>query len=324
MKSVEAPAEETPIRVGISSCLLGQKVRYDGGHKRDAFLTDVFGPFVEWVPVCPEVEFGMGIPRESIRLVRDGEDVRLVGERSRTDYTATMRPWVRKRARELEKFDLCGYVLKKDSPSCGMERVRVYDANGVPSKTGRGLFADALISHFEALPVEEEGRLNDARLRENFVERVFAYHRLRALFSGRWTLGKLVAFHTAHKLQLLAHSPAGYRELGRLVAEGKKLPRPALRARYEAGFMQALSKRATPRRHVNVLHHIMGHFRGRLDDEARAELRRLIDDYRAGLIPLVVPITLLAHYVRRLGVSYLLGQVYLEPHPKELMLRNHV
>jgi uncharacterized protein YbbK (DUF523 family) len=222
MKSVEAPAEETPIRVGISSCLLGQKVRYDGGHKRDAFLTDVFGPFVEWVPVCPEVEFGMGIPRESIRLVRDGEDVRLVGERSRTDYTATMRPWVRKRARELEKFDLCGYVLKKDSPSCGMERVRVYDANGVPSKTGRGLFADALISHFEALPVEEEGRLNDARLRENFVERVFAYHRLRALFSGRWTLGKLVAFHTAHKLQLLAHSPAGYRELGRLVASARR------------------------------------------------------------------------------------------------------
>ncbi len=317
-------AQDPTIRLGISSCLVGEKVRYDGGHRRDAFLTDVFGPFVEWVPVCPEVEFGMGIPREPIRLVRRGPAVHLVGERSGTDYTRTMASWVRRRVRQLESFDLCGYVLKKDSPSCGMERVRVYDPNGVPSKTGRGLFADALISRFEGLPVEEEGRLNDARLRENFVERVFAYHRLHALFSGRWTLGRLVAFHTAHRLQLLAHSPADYRELGRLVAEAKKLPRPTLRTTYEAGFMQALSKRATPRRHVNVLHHILSHFRGRLDHEARAELLQLIDDYREGLIPLVVPITLLGHYVRKLGIAHLMGQLYLEPHPKELMLRNHV
>jgi uncharacterized protein YbgA (DUF1722 family) len=205
-----------------------------------------------------------------------------------------------------------------------MERVRIYSPVGMPSKTGRGLFADVLISHFEALPVEEEGRLNDARLRENFVERVFAYHRLRSFFAERWTLGTLVAFHTAHKLQLLAHSPAEYRKLGRLVADSKEVPRSTLRATYVAGFMLALSKRATPRKHVNVLHHILGHFRGRLDDEARAELRSLIDDYREGLIPLVVPITLLGHYVRKLSISYLSGQLYLEPHPKELMLRNHV
>jgi uncharacterized protein YbgA (DUF1722 family)/uncharacterized protein YbbK (DUF523 family) len=310
--------------VGISSCLLGQKVRYDGGHKRDSFLTDVFGPFVEWVPICPEVEFGMGIPREPIRLVWRGEDVRLVAERSGTDYTRPMRAWARKCVRQLEELELCGYVLKQDSPSCGMERVRVYSPESMPSKTGRGVFAGALISHFESLPVEEEGRLNDARLRENFVERVFAYHRLRSFFAERWTLGTLVAFHTAHKLQLLAHSPVDYRELGRLVADSKGVPRSTLRATYEAGFMRALSKRATPRRHVNVLHHILGHFRGRLDDEARAELRSLIDDYREGLIPLVVPITLLGHYVRKLSVSYLSGQCYLEPHPKELMLRNHV
>jgi uncharacterized protein YbgA (DUF1722 family)/uncharacterized protein YbbK (DUF523 family) len=304
--------------------LLGQKVRYDGGHKRDRFLTDVFGPFVQWVPVCPELEFGLGVPREPIRLVRRGEEVHLVGERSGSDHTRAMHAWAEKRVRQLEKFELCGYVLKKDSPSCGMERVRLYDENKVPSKTGRGLFAEVLISHFESLPVEEEGRLNDPRLRENFVERVFAYHRLRHLFSGRWTLGNLVAFHTAHKLQLLAHSPAEYRELGRLVAEAKTLARSTLRETYEAGFMRGLSKRATPRKHCNVLQHIMGHFRGRLDDGPRAELLRVIEEYREGLIPLVVPITLLGHYVRRLQVSYLLGQVYLEPHPKELMLRNHV
>jgi uncharacterized protein YbgA (DUF1722 family) len=205
-----------------------------------------------------------------------------------------------------------------------MERVRVYSAEGMPSKTGQGVFAEALISHLEALPVEEEGRLNDARLRENFVERVFAYHRLRSLFAARWTLGHLVAFHTAHKLQLLAHAPANYRELGRLVAESKSVSRDALRASYEAGFMQALARRATPKRHVNVLHHILGHFRGRLEDQARAEIRRLVDEYREGLIPLIVPITLLGHYVRRLDIPYLRGQLYLEPHPKELMLRNHV
>jgi uncharacterized protein YbgA (DUF1722 family)/uncharacterized protein YbbK (DUF523 family) len=298
--------------------------RYDGGHKHDRFLTDILGRFVEWVPVCPEVELGMGIPREAIRLVRAGDDIRLIGERSQTDHTHAMRTWARKRVRQLEELELCGYVLKKDSPSCGMERVRVYDPNRMPAKTGRGIFAEALISHLECLPVEEEGRLNDARLRENFVERVFAYRRLRSLFAQRWTLGQLVAFHTAHKLQLMAHSPAHYRELGRLVAEGKSFPRAELRERYEQTFMKALSKLATPRRHVNVLQHVLGHFRERLESDARAELLSLIQEYRAGLLPLIVPITLIHHHVRRLDVPYLTGQVYLQPHPKELMLRNHV
>ena len=310
------------IRIGVSSCLLGQKVRYDGGHKRDAFLVDTFGRHVEWVPVCPEVEMGMGIPREAIRLVAKGDAVRLVGTRSATDHTEAMRRFARVRLDELAALDLCGYVLKKDSPSCGLMRVKVWSGEGMPAKAGRGLFADALVRRFPRLPVEEEGRLCDPRLRENFVERVFAYARLKQLFTGRWTTGRLVAFHAAHKLLLLAHAPEAYKELGRLVARAASMPRQEVREAYEAGFMEALAVVATRGRHVNVLQHMAGYLHDGLDQASRDELQQTIADYRAGLLPLVVPITLMRHHVRRLGITYLEGQVYLQPHPKELMLRN--
>jgi uncharacterized protein YbgA (DUF1722 family) len=216
-------------------------------------------------------------------------------------------------------------VLKKDSPSCGMERVKVYPpGGGMPAKSGRGLFAQALLDAYPLLPVEEEGRLNDPLLRETFVERVFAYRRLRSLFGGRWTVGALVGFHAAHKLQLLAHSPAAYRALGRLVAGAKHVERGDLRARYEQGFMRGLAVPATPARHVNVLQHVLGYFKRDLDGASRHELLSLIDDYRRGIVPLVVPLTLVRHHVRRFDVAYLIGQTYLDPHPKELMLRNHV
>jgi len=314
-----------PLRIGISTCLLGENVRFDGGHKRDRFLTDVLGPFVEWVPVCPEVEAGLGVPREAVRLVDPGGDggVRLVGVRSGDDHTAAMKRLARERLRALASLDLCGYVLKRASPSCGMERVRVYSSGGMPRRDGRGLFASALLERMPLLPVEEEGRLNDPPLRENWIERIFAYRRLRNLLSGRLSRRALVEFHTAHKLQLLAHSPKGYRELGRLVARARELPAAELRAHYERGFMEALSQRATPGRNRNVLEHMLGYFRDRLDAPARAEMARLVADYHAGLVPLVVPLTLVGHYVRRLDVAYLRGQTYLEPHPKELMLRNH-
>ncbi|MBP1688446.1 MAG: YbgA [Deltaproteobacteria bacterium] len=326
--STDAPVVREPaadrIRIGVSSCLLGQEVRYNGGHKRDAFLVETFGRYVDWLPVCPEVELGMGTPREPVRLVRDGEAVRMVGTTSQVDHTTAMRSFARRRAAELAADGLCGYVLKKDSPSCGMERVRVYGAGGMPARSGRGFFAEALMQRYPTLPVEEEGRLCDPRLRENFVERVFAYRRLRGLFDGRWKLGDMVAFHTAHKLQLLAHSTPAYQELGRLVAGAKALTRGELRERYEAVFMAALQVLATPRRHVNVLQHMIGYFRQQLDDASRRELLALVEDYRSGLVPLIVPITLIRHYVRRFAVAYLDGQTYLDPHPKELMLRNHV
>jgi uncharacterized protein YbgA (DUF1722 family)/uncharacterized protein YbbK (DUF523 family) len=315
---------EPPIRVGISACLLGEKVRYDGGHKRDAYLVETFGRYVEWVPVCPEVEMGLGTPRDTLRLVRIAGDVRLVMPKTGADHTATMRAYARRRVAELAEEDLGGFILKKDSPSCGMERVRVFDARSVPAKSGRGLFAEALLARFPQLPVEEEGRLSDPCRRENFVERVFAYRRLRTLFAGRWKLKELVAFHTAHKLLLMAHAPQTYESLGRLVAGAKTLPRGELRPQYEADFMAALHELATPKRHANVLLHILGYLRPHLDEESRRELLGLIEDYRRGLVPLIVPITLIRHYVRRFDVAYLRGQVYLEPHPKELMLRNPV
>jgi uncharacterized protein YbgA (DUF1722 family)/uncharacterized protein YbbK (DUF523 family) len=311
------------IRIGISSCLLGQRVRYDAGHKRDAYLVETFGRHVEWVPVCPELEMGLGVPRESIRLLSNEAGVRLVGVKSATDHTAAMASYARRRLDSLERLDLCGYILKKDSPSCGLMRVKVWNEKGVPTRSGQGLFAKALVHRFPSLPVEEEGRLTDPRLRENFVERVFAYSRLKELFSPRWTLGRLVSFHAAHKLLLLSHSPEAYGRLGRMVAAASSTDRQTLRHSYEIAFMQALSIAATRGRHVNVMQHMAGYLDD-LDAASRAEIKDTIEDYRRGLVPLVVPLTLIRHHVRRLNVPYLAGQVYLEPHPKELMLRNHV
>jgi uncharacterized protein YbgA (DUF1722 family)/uncharacterized protein YbbK (DUF523 family) len=321
---VDPEPDDRP-RLGISACLLGDQVRFDGGHKRDAFLTDILSPHVRWVRVCPEVEVGMGTPRETLRLERrDDGAIRMVTTRTGIDHTEAMAAWARKRFTELERENLSGYVLKKDSPSCGMERVKVFDASGVPQRTGRGIFAEALFGRFPNLPVEEEGRLSDPRLRENFIERVFAYQRLRRFFSGRWSVGSLVQFHTSHKMSLLSHSTAAYHELGRLVASAATMPRPALRSGYEERFMRTLGLIATPRRHANVLTHMAGHLKKLLDDPSRQELAATIDEYRRGLVPLVVPLTLLRHHVRRHNVSYLLGQTYLAPHPRELMLRNRV
>jgi uncharacterized protein YbgA (DUF1722 family)/uncharacterized protein YbbK (DUF523 family) len=317
-------------KIGISACLLGQEVRFDGGHKRDRFLTDVLGPHVEWVPICPEVEMGLGTPRETLRLVRVGGDaapLRMITTRTGIDHTDSMNRWARTRldALEREAPDLCGYVLKKDSPSCGMERVKTFGGErGSPERNGRGLFAAALIDRFPSLPVEEEGRLSDSRLRENFIERVFAYRRLQDVFAVRWTVGDLVSFHTAHKMSLLAHSTVRYNVLGRLVAAASKRPRREVRDEYQREFMATLSLMATPRRHANVLTHMLGHMKKALDADSKQELLQSIDDYREGLVPLIVPVTLVRHHVRKHGIEYLLNQVYLDPHPREMMLRNHV
>src|SRR3954467_1021286 len=312
------------IRIGISACLLGDEVRYDGGHKRDTFLIDTLGPHVEWVKVCPEVESGMGTPRESIRLIAENGNIRLRGVKTDTDHTASMTAYSETRVAALAEDDLCGYVLKKDSPSCGMTRVKIYGGRGPPPRAGVGLFAQALLARIPHLPVEEEGRLTDPHLRENFIERLFAFRRLRDLFDARWTVGDLVQFHTVHKLVLLAHSTAAYAQLGRLVAAARASDRAALQSRYTAGFMAALTAIATTKRHTNVLQHMAGYFKKTLDSPAKAELLETIEDYRLGLVPLIVPITLLRHHVRVHDVRYLAGQVYLAPHPKELMLRNHV
>jgi len=318
------PERHPPIRIGVSSCLLGEKVRFDGGHKHDRFLTQTLGSYFEWVSVCPELELGLGSPRETLRLVQLEEGIGLIQNKTERDISGDMMRFAVKRVRQLEAENLSGFVLKSDSPSCGMERVRVYGASGMPRRAGRGLFAAALLEHFPHLPVEEEGRLCDPKLRENWVERVFAYVRLQSLWAGRWTQGDLVRFHTAHKLTLLAHSPRAYQDLGRLVASGKASDRKQLRQTYQAGFMDALRVIATRGRNANVLQHMAGHFKNQLDGESRKELQEQITDYRKGIVPLVVPLTMIRHYVRVYGIAYLAGQAYLNPHPKELALRNHV
>jgi uncharacterized protein YbgA (DUF1722 family)/uncharacterized protein YbbK (DUF523 family) len=315
---------EGPLRLGISSCLLGNEVRFDGGHKRDRFVTDLLGRFVEWVPVCPEVEVGLGTPRPAMRLIEEEKNVRLVERKSGRDHTRSMERFSARRVRDLRGLELRGYVLKKGSPSCGMTRVKIYLDGGMPRMDGQGIYASALMGAYPNLPVEEEGRLNDAKLRENFIERVFAYDRLYRLFRSRWTAGEVVEFHTAHKLQLMAHSTEAYRALGRLVAAIKGSERAAFREEYESGFMKALATLATPGRAANMLQHAAGHLKKFLDPGCRAELAELIHSYRKGLVPLIVPITLIAHHARRHEIDYLNGQVFLEPHPKELMLRNHV
>lgn len=322
-KTTEDPASGE-IRIGISACLLGQEVRFDGGHKRDAYIDGTLSQFVRFVPVCPEVDIGLGTPRESLRLVRDGDRVRMIAPKSGTDHTTTMERYSSRKAKQLAGEDLCGYIFKKNSPSCGIHRVRLYDQNGVPSKTGRGLFADAMLARYPSLPAEEEGRLQDPRLRENFFERVFAYRRLKDLFRSRWRTGDLVRFHASEKLLLMAHDPRAHSGLGRLVASAKGRDRRELASEYETGFMEVLGKIATTRKHTNVLMHILGHFKKLLSSEDRREILALIEDFRRGHVPLVVPVTLARHHVRRHNVEYLMHQSYLDPHPKELMLRNHV
>jgi len=318
------PISPERVRLGVSACLLGERVRYDGGHKRDQFLADVLGPFVEWVPVCPEVEMGLTTPRDNLRLVGADAAARLVVQRTGEDLTGRMERYAREKVAELEGLELHGYVLKRASPSCGLFRVRVYHDNGIPSTGGRGLFAAALVRRLPLLPVEEEGRLMDASIRENFIERVFGAARWRAFRATAPRPRDMIAFHAAQKFALLAHSPAHYQALGRLVARAGRTLTDAALAEYAQLFMETLAVRVTRPRQVNVLQHLAGFFKNDLGADERAELGEVIGEYRKGLVPLIVPLTLVRHYVRRYAIGYLADQVYLNPHPKELMLRNHV
>jgi len=322
-RPVASPAWGERIPVGVSSCLLGQQVRYDGGHKHNDFLTGTLAQYFEFVPYCPELAIGLGVPRPPIRLVATaaGARARRIEDPS-VDVTDRLAAYGGRVARGAGA--LCGYILKKGSPSCGMERVKVYpEKGGAPSK-GRGIFAATLIERLPSLPVEEEGRLMDPVLRENFVERVFVLHRWKTAMRAGVTPRRLVEFHTGHKFSLLAHDEPSYRRLGRLVADAGKRPIGELAGEYLAELMQALARPATRRRHANVLNHLAGFFRKKLDAEDRSEIKEIIDRYRQGLVPLVVPITLLKHHLRRHPDPYLAGQHYLDPHPAELMLRNAV
>jgi uncharacterized protein YbgA (DUF1722 family)/uncharacterized protein YbbK (DUF523 family) len=313
-----------PIRVGVSRCLLGEEVRFDGGHKRDRFLTDVLGRYVEWVPVCPEVEAGFGTPREAMRLVGDPQSPQLMTITSHRNMTKPLAAYTARKLATLDGTELSGYIFKKDSPSCGIERVKLFNSHGMPSRRGVGLFARAFAERFPLVPTEDEGRLCDPALRDNFVERIFCYHRLRLLRQGPLTCQSVVAFHTIHKYLLLAHSPEGHQSLGRLVAQAHRYKPKDLIQRYGVRFMEALAVKATRRKHVNVLQHLVGHLKNRLTGKEHAELEGVIADYHRGLLPLIVPVTLIKHFVAMLEIGYIQNQIYLNPHPKELMFRNYV
>lgn len=314
---------ETRIRIGVSACLLGQPVRYDGGHKHDRYITDTLGQYLEFVPVCPEVEAGFSIPRETLRLVGDPGNPRLVTTRSQVDHTGRMTAWAEKRVRELEKENLCGFIFKSDSPSSGLMRVKVYNAKGMAEKKGVGLFARAFTRHFPLIPVEEEGRLNDAKLRETFIEQLFTLKRWREMTAQGRTLKNLVDFHTRHKLLILSHSPVHYKQMGKLVAEAKKIGTRLACTEYERQLMEALHLKATLRKNLNVLQHILGYFKQELDADEKKEMIEIMEQYRNEVVPLIVPLTLINHFVRKYDEPYLKRQVYLNPHPVALKLRNH-
>jgi len=312
------------VRLGISTCLLGEPVRYNGGHELDHFLRDTLGKYLKYVPVCPEVESGFGVPREAFRLVGQPERPRLITINTKQDFTERMERWARRRVAELEREGLCGFIFKSGSPSSGMERVKVYDEKDRPAKVGAGIFARIFREHFPLVPVEEEVRLHDPVLRENFIERIFTWRRWGRLRRETKPLQAIVDFQRRNKLLIMSHSPKHLREMGRLVAAAKGIPLENLISRYERFLMEAMKLKATPRKNTAVLMHMLGYFKKDLDPSEKQELLEIIDGYRRELIPLIVPVTLISHYVRKYNQSYLKDQTYLNPHPLELQLRNHV
>ncbi|MBN2736537.1 MAG: DUF523 and DUF1722 domain-containing protein [Spirochaetales bacterium] len=309
--------------VGISTCLLGKDVRYNGGHKLDRYLRDVLGQFVDYFPVCPEAECGLGIPREPVRLVEVDGRIRLMTQNTGLDKTGQMESWMNQKLPELVSSKLCGFIFKAKSPSSGLYRIKVYRKNGF-STDGRGIFAKALTDALPTLPVEDEGRLHDPGLRENFIERIFVMKRWNELLESKLALGPLVEFHSTHKYLIMSHSPQALKELGSLVAKGKDYQSEELYRLYFDLLINALGEEATVQKNTNTLEHIMGYFKKDLSADEKAELKELIARYHQKQAPLIVPVTLLNHYVRKYKPSYLEHQWYLQPHPYELMLRNHV
>lgn len=311
------------ICVGVSACLVGEKVRYDGGHKHDRFITDTLGKFFSYVRVCPEVECGLPVPREAMHLAGDIDDPRLVTVRTGIDHTARMQGWSREKLDDLERSALSGFIFKSKSPSSGMRGVKVYRGSGQPVYSGTGLFAAAFMKRFPLIPVEDDGRLHDPGLRENFIERVFVYRRWQELIENGCTAADLIEFHTRHKYLIMAHSPKHLTTLGKMVADIRDKDTEKI-ALYCSTLLEGLRFVATITKNTNVLYHVMGYFKRDLDHVEKEELLEIIDRYRRGLIPLIVPVTVLNHYTLKYNQSYLKKQHYLNPHPVELMLRNHV
>ena len=313
------------IKIGMSSCLLGEEVRWDGDHKHDQYVRDVLGSYFDYVSICPEVDVGMGVPRETVALYGTLENPKMITKRSKTDWTKKMNHYTKNRIHELTKENLCGYVFKSKSPSCGIGKVPIYSEFGSSRmRHGSGMFASSFVKVFPLVPVEDEGRLHDPVIRENFIVRIFCFHRLQLLVRKSFSIGSLVRFHTRHKFLILSHSRKKYDDMGELVANAKKIKTAELKTRYSKLFMAALTYKSTPKKNTDVLLHMTGFLKKILTREEKKNILSVIEDYRNELLPLVVPVTLIYHQVKKHNIEYLLDQVYLNPHPKELMLRNHV
>ena len=316
---------DSKIKIGVSSCLLGEKVRWNGDHKQNHYVRETLANYFEYVSICPEMEVGMGVPRETVALYGDLEKSRMISRKTQTDWTKPMQKYINVRINSLINKDLCGFIFKSKSPSCGLSRVPIYAEFGSHNaRHGVGMFAKKFADKFPLVPTEDEGRLNDPRIRENFIVRVFSFYRLQNLYKKNFSIGGLVKFHTQQKYLLLAHSRKHYDALGQLVAKPKSLKIEQLKDRYGKTFMEALTFKATPKKNTDVLLHMMGFLKKTLSKGEKEEILSTIEDYRKELLPLIVPITLIYHQVIKYNVEYLKNQVYLKPHPKELMLRNHV
>ena len=317
---------DNKIKIGVSSCLIGEKVRWNGDHKQNRYVKDILCKYFEYVSVCPEVEVGMGIPRETVGLYGNPEKPQMISKKTQTDWTSKMNRYTKDRVKNLSNDDLCGYIFKSKSPSCGLARIPVHDKDDRSKARHRsGIFADAFTKANPLVPTEDEGRLNDPRLRENFIVRVFSFSHLKIkLLNKKARAGTLVKFHTEHKFLLLAHSSKHYQALGKIVAEVKEIPWDRVLSSYISTFMEGLTLKSTAKKNTDVLLHMMGFLKKILTKSEKEDILSAIEDYRNELIPLIVPVTLVRHQVKKHNIEYLLNQVYLNPHPKELMLRNHV
>lgn len=310
------------IQIGVSGCLLGQKIRFDGQHKYHWYINEVLGKHFEYLSVCPELEVGMGVPRKTVRLVGDLKNPEMIEPVSGTNWTKKMHEYGQKKLPKLG--DLSGFIFKKGSPSCGVFRTKVYQDNGIPLANGRGLFAEAFCKRWPLIPVEEEGRLNDAKLRENFIERVFGYHRLKILISSRFKRGDWVNFHGRSKFLILAHSRKHYNELGQLVANIAAYSPTEFREEYAKVYMAALAVKTTTKKNSDALQHVFGFFKKFIGSKEKRDILQVIENYRLGNHPLIVPVTLLNHYINIHEIPYIKEQFYLNPHPVDLSLRNYV
>lgn len=312
------------LKIGISSCLLGNKVRYDGNHKLDHYITETLGQFFQFIHLCPEVDCGLGIPREAMHLVGDPSSPHLLTIKTQIDLTERFCKWTDDKLVSLSSENLCGFIFKAKSPSCGLGDTKIYDDKNDSIRKSSGLFTNKFAKRFPLVPVIDDGRLHNQGLRENFIERVFVYARWQQYLKNKPECSDLIKFHQIHKLLIMAHSPQKQHALGKMVSNCGKDFSVRLQNEYIKELMKTLSLSATVKKNTNVLQHIAGYFKKKLSSDQKIELQEIIENYHRGQVPLIVPVTILKHYVRSFKEPYLMNQIYLAPHPMELMLRNHV